>query len=212
MITILVLLALLPISLAVSFFADLFELLAGLFILILRVILFFFLIGRFVVSRRAIPLPQRNLTRATIGAFVVTFCTIVSNSILLNDPRVHVLESVAAVVAAIYVWVGYRGSLGIARDPMAVIWWSCGAACSVTLLIYAPRTTMTAHVLAQAVACAVVVACALRVWLLLRPVPGVKLPHPSTIPGMPMAGPASVGAAHTALGRGGQSARPKFRT
>jgi hypothetical protein len=39
----------------------------------------------------------------------------------------------------------------------------------------------------------------LRVTLMARPMPGTKLPHPSQVPGLPMAGPASPAAAHAAL-------------
>jgi hypothetical protein len=45
------------------------------------------------------------------------------------------------------------------------------------------------------------VAAVLRVVLIVRPVPGAQLPHPSKIPGMPMAGPASLAAAHLAINR-----------
>jgi hypothetical protein len=62
------------------------------------------------------------------------------------------------------------------------------------------------------IAGALLVACILRVALIVRPLPGAKLPDPSKVAGMPMAGPASVGAAHAALSRKGAGARPKFRT
>lgn len=209
--TIAALLVLLAVALVVDFFTGLFEVIAGISSLILKLILFCFSITRFIISRRAIPLPQRNLTRATGGAFALVFVVAASNKFQL-DPRAHAVVGIVALAAAIYVWVGYRGSRGIAGDPMAVIWWSCGAAGSAALFIYAPRTGVTKQALVEAAAYGGMAACALRIWLLLRPVAGVKLPHPSTIPGMPMAGPASVHAAHAALGRRGQSARPKFRT
>jgi hypothetical protein len=56
------------------------------------------------------------------------------------------------------------------------------------------------------------VGCGVNLVLRLLPMPGVKLPHPSTVPGLPMAGPASINAAHAALNRGSQAPRPKFRT
>jgi hypothetical protein len=62
------------------------------------------------------------------------------------------------------------------------------------------------------IAAAALVACALRVILIVRPLPGAKLPDPSKVAGMPMAGPASINAAHAALSRRGSAARPKFRT
>ena len=56
------------------------------------------------------------------------------------------------------------------------------------------------------------VAGVLRVALIVWPPPGAKLPDPSTVPGMPMAGPASINAAHAALSRQRPAGRPKFRT
>jgi hypothetical protein len=48
---------------------------------------------------------------------------------------------------------------------------------------------------------ALIVLCIVRIALLLRPPPGVKLPHPSKVPGVPMAGPATPTAAHAVLTR-----------
>jgi hypothetical protein len=45
------------------------------------------------------------------------------------------------------------------------------------------------------------VAAVLRVVLIVRPPSEGKLPHPSEIPGMPNAGPASMSAAHAAINR-----------
>ena len=176
-----------------------------------RITLYIFFIARFVISRRAIPLPQRNLTRAGVAAFVLTFEIVVWNRLPINHAYYLALWLIAAV-AGVYLVSGYRGSRGVVCDPMAVIWWSCGAACSAALLIYAPSATPLQRTMLQALAYAGAAACLLRVWLLLRPVAAARLPHPSTIPGMPMAGPASMRAAHAALGRRGQSSRPKFKT
>jgi hypothetical protein len=49
------------------------------------------------------------------------------------------------------------------------------------------------------VALAVLAGCAVRVALIVWPPARVKLPHPSKVAGMPMAGPASQQAAHAAL-------------
>jgi hypothetical protein len=59
---------------------------------------------------------------------------------------------------------------------------------------------------------AVGIACLVNLVLRMLPMPAVKLPHPSTVPGLPMAGPASQQAAHAALSRRSQAPRPKFRT
>ena len=45
------------------------------------------------------------------------------------------------------------------------------------------------------------VACILRVALIVWPPAGAKLPDPATVPGMPMAGPAMMKAAHAAINR-----------
>jgi hypothetical protein len=46
-----------------------------------------------------------------------------------------------------------------------------------------------------------VVAAVLHVVLTVRSPSGAKLPHPSEIPGTPVAGPASISAAHAAINR-----------
>jgi hypothetical protein len=66
--------------------------------------------------------------------------------------------------------------------------------------------------LVELVGCALLVAGVVRFALIVWPPAGAKLPDPSTVAGMPMAGPASVKAAHGALSRGRTAARPKFRT
>jgi hypothetical protein len=53
---------------------------------------------------------------------------------------------------------------------------------------------------------------AVRFVLLVWPSRRAKLRDPRTVPDMPMAGAASVKAAHRALSRRGKTARPKFRT
>jgi hypothetical protein len=49
------------------------------------------------------------------------------------------------------------------------------------------------------VALAVLAGCAVRVLLIVRPPPNGKLPHPSEVPDLPMAGPAVKAAAHKAI-------------
>jgi hypothetical protein len=166
-------------------------------------------IAQFVLRRRMIPITQRNLTRASGGAFVLTFVAAIASKIQL-DQNTALAACLIGAIAIVYIGVGIRGARGAPCDPMAVIWWSFGAACSAALLLV-PGKTQFDHTAFQALACAGIAACALRVWLLLRPVPGATLPHPSKIPGMPMAGPASLRAAHAALGRRGRGARPKFK-
>jgi len=54
---------------------------------------------------------------------------------------------------------------------------------------------------ATGAAAGVVIAGILRVALIVRQPAGAKLPDPSTVPGMPMAGPALQKAAHAAINR-----------
>ena len=64
----------------------------------------------------------------------------------------------------------------------------------------------------EVLAFAALVAGVVSVLLIVWPPPGAKLPPPSKVPGLPMAGPASPQAAHAALSRQRTAARPKFRT
>jgi hypothetical protein len=54
--------------------------------------------------------------------------------------------------------------------------------------------------------------CVVRFLLAASTPGGAKLPDPSKVPGMPMAGPASIASAHAALSRQRSASRPKFRT
>jgi len=53
----------------------------------------------------------------------------------------------------------------------------------------------------ELVAVGTLVAAVLRIVLIVWPLPGAQLPHPSKVVGMPMAGPASKAAAHAAINR-----------
>ena len=57
------------------------------------------------------------------------------------------------------------------------------------------------ELLVEIVCIGLVVAPVLRVVLTVRPPCEGKLPHPSKVAGMPMAGPASIPAAHAAINR-----------
>lgn len=53
----------------------------------------------------------------------------------------------------------------------------------------------------ELLAAAALAACVLRLALIVRPLPAGRLPHPSKVAGMPMAGPALQKAAHAAINR-----------
>ena len=53
----------------------------------------------------------------------------------------------------------------------------------------------------ELVAVGALAAAVLRIVLIVRPLPGSQLPHPSKVAGMPMAGRASKATAHAAINR-----------
>lgn len=171
-----------------------------------------------------IPLPQRNLERATYSGLCLTYIVALSASVRLNPPFDMASFAVGAI-ALLYLVVGVRGSRGTQFDVMAMIYWSAavpfwGWLCLAVVmplrvppLFYAmlgPAVSLV-HPVMVAGCIAAGVASVLRVVLMLQPVPGPKLPPPSKVPGMPIAGSASASAAHAAINRSG-TARPKFRT
>jgi hypothetical protein len=166
------------------------------------------------IGNRAIPLPQRSLTRATFAAFVLTFLVVAANSVRL-DERMTTAALVAGAGALLYLWAGVRNSRGTQLDVIELIVWGCGALGCAWLrlgLIYPPFLTPFLRDLLAALYCGGFVACTVRVGLMLRPTPSVSLPDPATVAGMPMAGPASIGAASAAMSRRGGATRPKFHT
>jgi hypothetical protein len=159
-------------------------------------------IRQMLIARRAIPIPQRNLSRATYGAFLLTFAVMLARY-LRFDPPLDKAALVAGAIGAIYLAVGIRYSRGVAFDPMSAIWWGAGAAiCGWLFLsgIDPLRLPPLVHALLAAGCIAGGAASVLRILLMLWPTPGAKLPNPAKIPGMPMSGPASPAAVHAALG------------
>jgi hypothetical protein len=166
------------------------------------------------IGNRAIPLPQRSLSRATTATFVLTFLVVAANSVRLDD-RMTTAALVAGAVALLYLVVPVPKARGTQLDVIELIVWACvglGSAWLRLALIYPPFLTPFLRALLAALYCAGFAACVVRVGLMLRPAPSASLPDPATVPGMPMAGPASLGAAAAAMSRRGSAARPKFRT
>jgi hypothetical protein len=162
---------------------------------------------------RATPLAQRNLSRATGAVFVLTFLFAAHNTVRL-DPLMTMAALVAGAVALLYLLVCAPNSRGTQVDTMELLLWGFGALGCAWLwlgMIFPPFLTPFVRALLAALYSAGCVACAVRVGLMLRTVPPAKLPDPATV-GMPMAGPASISAAHGAMSRRGSAARPKFRT
>jgi hypothetical protein len=71
---------------------------------------------------RAIPLPQRNRTRATAGAFVLVGCTVLA---VHGFPVVGVKVTAGlAAFALLYLVVGIHGAVQARRvDVMSCFWW-----------------------------------------------------------------------------------------
>jgi hypothetical protein len=70
---------------------------------------------------RAIPLPQRNRTRATAGAFVLVGCAVLA---VHGFPVVgwRVTAGIAAL-SVLYLVVGIHGAQGTRIDVMSCFWW-----------------------------------------------------------------------------------------
>jgi hypothetical protein len=155
------------------------------------------------MALRAVPLPQRNLSRATYGAFVLVFVIVLARSVRLYPPYDEAALVIGAL-AVLYLVVGICNSRGAAFDVMSAVWWTAGAAICGWLLLSDAIPLGAApfwHAGLVAGCIAAGVACVLRVILMMRPVSGgAKLPPPSTVPGMPISGPASPAAVHAALG------------
>jgi hypothetical protein len=67
---------------------------------------------------RLVPLPQKNLTRATGGAFVLTLCAVLAaGGFPYLDPKVM---GGIAVFALLHLLVGMHGAR---FDVMSVFWW-----------------------------------------------------------------------------------------
>jgi hypothetical protein len=173
-----------------------------------------FQLAKLAIGNRAVPLQQRSLTRATVATFVLTFLIVTATSIRLDPAMTEAALGVGAV-ALLFLVAGVRNSRGMQLDVIEVVIWGFGAVCCAGLrlgMLFPPGLSPFVRALLAALYCAGCAACVVRVWLMLRPVPPVTLPDPATVPGMPMAGPASLGAAQAAMSRRGGAARPKFRT
>ena len=104
MITILVLLALLPLALL----WDVFRLVRG--------------AARIARNRRAVPLQQRNMARATAGALVLAVCAVLA---VHGFPVVGPLPTACvAGIALLYFVVGIHGFRGSRFDMLSIFWWS----------------------------------------------------------------------------------------
>jgi hypothetical protein len=116
LITFAVLLALLPLALL----RDLFRLGRG--------------AARLARNRQAVPLSQRNVSRATAGAFVLAACVVLAG----NGFPVVGWKATAGIAAfaLLYLVVGVAGARGATVDVMAAFWWAVVALGALALLVY----------------------------------------------------------------------------
>jgi predicted Na+-dependent transporter len=83
---------------------------------------------------RAVPLPRKNMTRATAGAFVLVACAVFADH---GFPVVGSrLTAGIAAFALLYLVVGLRGAHGAAFDVMSAFWWAALALGGAALLAF----------------------------------------------------------------------------
>ena len=84
------------------------------------------------VRRNNVPLPQRNKTRATGGAFVLVACAILAAH---GFPVIGwQATAIIAAFALLYLVVGIHGSQGARFDFMSAFWWGALALGAAVLL------------------------------------------------------------------------------
>jgi hypothetical protein len=191
--------------------------LAGIAALVLLSILIpleFFLIG----NRLAMP-AKRNLSRAARGAGLLVFIVVGFSGLRTFGPLATDIAIGAGLVAVLLIAVGVNASRHAGpHDPIETFLWAaaalvCGLAFFYGSLPRALDLFGAWRVIGNAASCAAAAGALTRFMLMLQQEPaGARLPHPSHVAGLPMAGPASPHLAHAALGRRGRAARPKFKT
>jgi hypothetical protein len=90
--------------------------------------------ARLARNRQAVPLPQRNVTRATAGAFVLAACAVLAGN---GFPVIGVkVTAGVAAFALLYFVVGIAGARNATVDVMAAFWWAVLALGGLALLVY----------------------------------------------------------------------------
>jgi hypothetical protein len=93
-------------------------------------------VGRLARNRRAVPLPQKNMTRATFGGFVVALSIgFAATGIPFRDPVAAWALAGVGGLGLLYLVAGVFGSQGARFDVISVFWWGVGAlGCGAALL------------------------------------------------------------------------------
>lgn len=84
--------------------------------------------ARLARNRRAVPLPQKNMTRATFGGFVTALSIgFAATGIPLRDPVAAWALAGAVGLGLLYLVAGATGSQGARFDVISVFWWGVAA-------------------------------------------------------------------------------------
>jgi hypothetical protein len=77
---------------------------------------------------RMVPLAQRNMTRATVAAFVLALCIgFAATGVPFRDPIAASALAGVGGVGLLYLAAGVFGSQGARFDVISVVWWGVGA-------------------------------------------------------------------------------------
>lgn len=92
--------------------------------------------SRLARNPRAVPLPQRNMTRATFGGFVVALAVgFAATGIPFHNPVTAWALAGVGGLGLLYLVAGAFGSQSARFDVISVFWWGVGAlGCVATLL------------------------------------------------------------------------------
>jgi hypothetical protein len=95
------------------------------------------LVGRQRRQWRMVPLPQRNMTRATFGGFVVALSIgFAATGIPFRDPVAAWALAGVGGLGLLYLVAGVFGSQGARFDVISVFWWGVAALGCVAALLH----------------------------------------------------------------------------
>ena len=151
-------------------------------------------------------LGERNLIRAMVGGCALAGCGYVligGAQIGVSVPPAYMAG--AAAVSLLYLVIGFRGAQILPFDLMAAVWTAAlaiaGLVCFALNVQPAMELPPIARWLLHGLYLMAAVACGLRFVVLVRSARATALPHPSKVPGVATATPASPQAAHAAISR-----------
>jgi hypothetical protein len=133
-----------------------------------------------IAQHNALPPDQKNRARASGGAGVTVFCLYA----VIAEPRIVFGAWLAFAIwaalfgfGALWLYVGVRAAIG-PRDIMAAFWSAIGILFFLGLMIvgaYLPDDWLVVNFLLKGFYIAGVADCAMRLWLAVRGMPGIKL-------------------------------------